>query len=391
MKSSISIEEAARTLRYRYLFEQAVALQASAVLVGHNAGDQVETILMHLLRGSGLSGLRGMEFITLPNPWSQHTPLIRPLLSTSREDILQYLVENELHSVSDQSNQDTRFFRNRLRYELLPILESYNPRIRQNLLQAGQIMRDDYSVLQGLVNDVWNKFLVGQAPGYLAFRLPGFSELSPSIQRYFLRKAISYHLPGLRDVDFECIDRALRFLAQSKPSGQVDLIAGLCLFKQGDLFWLAHGMEGLPVTDFPEIKCGVQFTLDLTSSLILANGWELRTEELPNPSLAFEHSIANNDPYQAWLDAGAIKLPMIVRCRNAGERFQPLGMQGHSMKVSDLMINLKLPKRARPTWPLVCSAAEILWIPGFRQSHLAQVKPDSRMIVHLSLRKLPAG
>ena len=122
----------------------------------------------------------------------------------------------------------------------------------------------------------------------------------------------------------------------------------------------------------------------------LANGWELRTEELSNPALAFEHSIANIDPYQAWLDAGEIKLPMIVRCRNAGERFQPLGMQGHSMKVSDLMINSSFPK-GTPDLAFGLLRCGNSVDPGFRLSHLAQVKPDSRMVVHLSLRKLPTG
>ncbi len=388
---SISIEEAARIMRYHFLFEQAGVKQVSAVLVGHNADDQVETILMHLLRGSGLSGLRGMEYFLMPNPWSQQIPLIRPLLSTPRQEIVNYLAENELTAVSDQSNLDTTFFRNRLRHELLPILESYNPRIRQNLLQAGQIMRDDYSLLQQIVNTTWDKILVRQGPGYLAFNLNNFIDLSPSIQRYFLRKGIGYHLPGLRDVDFDCIERGLGFLSHPIKSGQVDLIAGLCLVKEGDLFWLTQGKDKLPTTDFPVVKCGVQFTLDFPASLNLGNGWELHTEEAPNPILAFELSNANQDSYQAWLDAGEISLPMIVRCRNTGERFQPLGMNGHSMKVSDLMINLKLPKRARPTWPLVCSGADILWIPGFRQSHLAQVKPGSRLIVHLSLSKLPTG
>jgi tRNA(Ile)-lysidine synthase len=384
----ISIEEAARTMRYRYLFEQAKEMDARAVLVGHNADDQVETILMHLLRGSGLSGLRGMEFITLPNPWSQDIPLIRPLLSTWREDILNYLSENELIPVLDKSNLDTAYFRNRLRHELIPILESYSPHIRQNLLRSGQIMQDDYSALQQLVNTAWDRNLVRQGTGYLAFKLNGLLELSPSIQRYFMRKAIGYHLPGLIDVDFDCIERGLGFLSETKPDGQVDLVAGLCLIKEGDLFWLAHGKDALPVSDFPVLGYGVQFTLNISSSLGLDNGWELYVEEVPDPVLALEQSNANLDPYQAWVDGGEITLPMIVRCRIPGERFRPLGMNDHSMKVSDVMINLKLPKRARSTWPLVCSGQDILWIPGYRQSQLARLTPESRLILHLTLRRL---
>jgi tRNA(Ile)-lysidine synthase len=385
---SISIEEAARTMRYHYLFEQAEQKGASAVLVGHNADDQVETILMHLLRGSGLSGLRGMEYLSIPNPWSEHLPLIRPLLSTNRVEILKYLTENGLNPVSDNSNLDTTFFRNRLRHELLPILESYNPRIRENLLRAGQIMRGDYSVIQKLVSDAWEKNLVRRGPGYLAFQLSGLLELSPSIQRYLLRKAIDYHLPGLRDVDFDCIERGLGFLADAKQNGQVDLMAGLYMFKEGELLWLISGKTDLPSNDFPRIKPCIQFTLNISSTIYLDDGWQIEAVDVPDPLQAYEQSNANLDPFQAWLDAGEIKWPLLVRCRNVGERFQPLGMNGHSMKVSDMMINLKLPKRARATWPLVCSGEDILWIPGYRLSQLAQVIPGSRLVVHLSLSRV---
>ncbi len=385
---SISIEESARILRYRYLFEQAEKIQASAVLVGHNADDQVETILMHLLRGSGLSGLRGMDYFLLPNPWSEHIPLVRPLLSISREEILIYLAENELDFVSDNSNLNTTFFRNRLRHELLPILERFSPNIRENLLRAGIIMRDDYSIIQQLVGDAWDRTLRRQGPGYLEIDLAGYLELSPSIQRYLLRKAIACFLPGLRDVEFDCIERGLGFLSEPKPRGQVDLIAGLCIIKEGDTFWLANGIDALPLSDYAMVQCGVQYTLEIPSTLYLANGWELHAEEAPDPVLAFQLSNTNVDNNQAWLDAGEISMPMVVRCRKSGDRFKPLGMNGHSMKVSDLMINLKLPRRARRSWPLVCSGADILWIPGYRQSHLVQVKPGSRLVVHLFLSKI---
>src|SRR4030042_1676165 len=285
---SISIEEAARRMRYRYLFEQAVDKNAAAVLVGHNAHDQVETILMHLLRGSGLSGLRGMEYRTLPNPWSVRIPLVRPLLSTIREDILSYLAENGLNPISDKSNLDTSFFRNRLRHELLPILESYNPRFRDNLLRAGQIMRDDYSVIQQLVSEAWEKILVRQGPGYLAFGRSGFLELSPSIQRYLLRKAMDYFLPGLRDVDFDCIERGLGLLTGTKRAGQIDLQAGMCIVKEGELFWLTSGQNVLPLSDFPMITPGVKSRLNIASTLMLNENWQLCSEIVPEVKLAVE-------------------------------------------------------------------------------------------------------
>ncbi len=382
---SLSIEEAARTLRYHYLFEQAASMGAAAVLVAHTADDQVETILMHLLRGSGLSGLRGMEYRTLPNPWSDHIPLIRPLLSVWREQILYYLAENKIIAVTDQSNLDTTYFRNRLRHDLVPSLYSYNPGVRQNLVRAALIMRDDYLVLQQMVDETWEVNLVRQAPEYLAFNRSGILELPTSIQRYFLRKAIAYFLPGLPDVDFECVERGLKFLVERKPAGQVDLIAGLCLFREGELFWLTASRDALPLTDYPSILPGEKYSVYVPSMLSLNDGWQIQAMEASDLETAIRESTQNQDLYQAWVDANEIELPLTVRCRKAGDRIQPAGMDGHSMKISDLMINLKLPKRARKTWPLVCSGDQILWVPGCRLSQRAQVSVDSRSVVHLTL------
>jgi tRNA(Ile)-lysidine synthase len=384
---SLSIEEAARILRYHYLFDQAERMGVDAILVAHTADDQVETILMHLLRGSGLSGLRGMEFRTLPNPWSDHLPLIRPLLTTWREQILDYLAQNEITPLTDQSNLDMTYFRNRLRYELLPFLDSYNPGVRQNLLRVGQIIRDDYSVLQHMVDEAWKVNLAHEAPSYLAFHRRGLMDLPVSIQRYLLRKAIAWFVPGLYDVDFECIERGLKFLTEGKPDGQIDLIASLCLIPEGDLIWLASNRDALPPADYPAIALGDKFSLNVPSMLSLNDGWQLQAMEASDLPSVIQESQKNQDPYQAWLDSGEITLPLTVRCRAPGDRIQPVGMNGHSIKVSDLMINLKLPKRARRTWPLVCSGEHILWVPGCRLSQRAMVQADSRTIVHLTLRR----
>ena len=162
----------------------------------------------------------------------------------------------------------------------------------------------------------------------------------------------------------------------------------MCLIKEGELFWLLKDKTAYPLNDFPEVQPGVQFTLDHSSTLDLGNGWMLQAEQITNPMEGYSACRANTDPFHAWLDTKDIPLPLIVRSRMAGDRIRPFGMQGHSIKVSDLMVNFKLPKRARLTWPVVCSGQDILWIPGYRQSNLAQVKPESRLILHLFLVRL---
>lgn len=382
---SLSIEEAARRVRYQFLYEQAKERCAKAVLVAHTANDQVETILMHLLRGSGLVGLAGMDSLTLPNEWSDRIPLIRPMLSSKRDEIMQYLQANQLVPLFDQSNLDTTYFRNRLRHELLPTLETYNPRIQDNLLRMSQILRDDYSVIQVKVDEAWSNCFAGQEHELPSFYRSAFRALPIALQRYLLRRAIAFHLPGLIDVGFEIIERGRRFVSEDRPGGRVDIIAGLWLICEGDIFWLAFDLDDLRISGFPAITSSVNITLEIPTTVILENGWQLSVE-IPNDiGLVLPQSTTNKDPYQIWLDSDALSESLVLRSRKPGDRILPLGMEGHSMKISDLMINLKVPVRARKTWPLLCSGDQVLWVPGYRQSQHGRVTASSLSLVHMVL------
>jgi tRNA(Ile)-lysidine synthase len=382
---SISIEEAARMLRYRALFEQAKFCGACAVVVGHNADDQVETILMHLLRGSGLAGLRGMGLITLPNPWSEDIPLVRPLLTTWRAEIQKYLDDHHITAIFDSSNLDVSFFRNRLRHELLPILEDYNPSIRQVLARMSLSLKDDYSILEELTDKAWESLLISEGHGYLEFHTVEFLQLPLSIQRYFLRKAITYHLPGLSDVGFNCIERGIKLLTSEKTNSQTDLIAGLRLCKKGTQFWVTTWQADLQTSDYPAISIEENLIFLIPSTLILNNDWQFEAEESSIPTISVLQDEASLDPFQAWLDSSGLVFPLIIRARSPGDEIAPIGMNGHSMKISDVMINLKLPKPERATWPLVCSGNEIVWVPGYRICEHARVKADTSRIIHMRL------
>ena len=275
---SLSIEEAAREVRYRFLFEQADRYQAQAVAVGHTANDQVETVLMHLLRGSGLAGLRGMSYRSLPNPWSQSIPLVRPLLGAWREQILTHLEQNGLQPSLDASNLDTRFYRNRLRHELLPQLEKLNPGVRQRLWQMSDILAEDEAVLEMIEQSVWEGCLLDQGLGYAALETKVLRDQPVGLQRRLVRRAIGLLRPGLRDIDYPTIEHAVRFLKDTSRSGQIDLAAGLRLEMEGERLWLATWEADLPGAGWPQVEPGVQLSLDapgeihLTRRLAAAGG-----------------------------------------------------------------------------------------------------------------------
>jgi tRNA(Ile)-lysidine synthase len=384
----LSMEEAARAVRYEFLFSQAELHKAQAVAVGHNADDQVETVLMHLLRGAGPSGLGGMEFHSLPNAWSRNIALVRPLLNVWREEIEAYLAARELKPAQDLSNQDVRFYRNRLRHELIPFLESYNPRIKSHMWQTAEILRQENGLLDELVNEAWAACAREQG-GAIALRLEAFKSQPLPTQRRLLRRAIAHLRPGLRDVDYAAIQRALDFVESPSRSGQADLITGLLLKREGDRLWLTDREADLPAGDWPQIAPGVELSLEVPGAVDLSGGWRIAAEPVTDIQVALAQAAQNSDPYQAWLDLVRLQLPLKVRARRPGERFRPLGMGGHSLKISDLMINAGMERRRRAGWPLLVSGDGVVWVPGVRVGEKAAIGESSQRLVRLSMYRPP--
>jgi tRNA(Ile)-lysidine synthase len=375
-------------LRYRHLFTQAQAFGAQAVAVGHNADDQVETVVMHLLRGAGLSGLKGMQFSILPNPWSKTIPLVRPLLGIWRMEIEEYVKTRGLEPIFDRSNLDTTFFRNRLRHELIPYLEGYNPRIREGLRRVAQVLEGDHEVLMVVVNKAWEDCVVSQGDRYVAFDTSRLESQLLGVQRRLVRRAIADIRPGLRDVDFDTVMRAIDFLSHPTRTHQIDLGLGLRLFIERDTLYIAAWGADLPLEDWPQIPEGRTISMQVPGLLPLEGEWRLRVEVWEDVAGARERALVNQDPYQAWVDPGQQQNELVVRARRPGERFQPMGMGGHSLKLSDFMINVKLPQRARKKWPLVCLNDDIIWIPGLRLAHNYRVTESTREVVYLILEEL---
>jgi tRNA(Ile)-lysidine synthase len=383
---SQSIEEAARNVRYRFLFEEARRWEAQAVVVGHTAEDQVETVLMHLLRGSGLDGLKGMETWQLPNAWSKEIALARPLLLFWREDTVAYCQERGLQPVMDHSNLEMTYFRNRLRHALIPALQVYTPNIKEIMLRTAETLRGDQQVIAQVVETAWQTCLRQIGAGFVAFDIENFQSQPVGIKRRLIRKAMDMQRPGLRDIGFETTERALKLSEKATPRGQVDLAAGLRLLVEDKLIWIAAWEADLPMMGWPQVRDGAEPTwLSAPGTVRLAEGWQVHLEETGRVEEARQRALENQDPYQTWLDAEQLAVELTVRGRRTGDRCKPLGMMGQAVKISDLMINAKMPRRARAGWPLVCCGEEVVWVPGYVTSHTCRVRQETQQIYRLWL------
>ena len=385
-REKLSFEEAARQVRYEFLFAQARRIGVQAVAVAHHADDQVETVLMHFLRGAALSGLSGMSYRRIMPVWDAEIPLVRPLLGLWREEIDDYLRDIGWTPREDQTNSDTTYFRNHLRHLLIPELEEVNPRFKDGVLRMADVLGEEDQLLEKWADQAWAACFSAEAEGRVILIRPAFLALEKALQRRVLRRAVARLRPDLRDIGFEAVERGLAFAVESSASGQRDLAARLSLAALGERLVVKTWSAELPEDDQPLLPAEAFEGLLLPGdSLRLSKDWTLALEAAGLDVEKGLGDVQNLPPHKAWLDAGAVSLPLTVRGMQPGERWQPLGLKGHSQKLSDFFVNEKLPQHLRSRWPLVCSGDQVAWVVGLRPAEPFKITAATPRILRLKI------
>ncbi len=302
---------------------------------------------------------------------------------------MEYCQEQGFDPIIDSTNQDQTFFRNRIRHELLPFLESYNPSIRKVLWRTAEILQGDKELVDQAVDAAWQECLESEGSDYVVINPQRASQQPLSVQRHLIRRAIASLRPGIRDIGFVTIEQVRKYFQDSQPPAEIDLIAGLKLLSEPGRIWLAEWEALISTSEWPQIL--EEVLLPVPGAFDLPDGWRLTLEKVTTDNNIRNQAQHNPDPYQAWIDAKQILEPLIVRPRREGDRFQPFGMDGHSIKISDFMINEKMPRRARRGWPLVCCAEQIVWVPGYRLAHPFSMTDSTTEAVQLKLMRSDLG
>jgi tRNA(Ile)-lysidine synthase len=392
----LAIEEAARRARYTFLAEVAGLVGSRTVAVGHNADDQAETVLMHFLRGAGLAGLRGMlpktplaDYRLLEGQTGAALSLVRPLLETSRVEIEAYCAKHNLRPCFDRSNLDTTYFRNRLRHELFPYLETYRSNIREVIRRTARVAAEDYALLREVLEDAWARITQFADNKTIIFDLAGWRALPLSLQRATLREAVHRLRKSLRDINFVHIEDAV-MVAQEKDTGAVaSLPQGLRLTVGYETLTVAgEDYRPLPL-DWPALqKKYLPLALPGRTPLPGPAGWRVEARWLSPDELPSEWA-TNPDPWQAFLDGEMADEGLALRQRRPGDRFQPQGMGGRSKSLSDFLINVKVPATWRDWVPLVVGSKDdrILWVAGWRLDEQARVTPETEQVLWLRFER----
>jgi tRNA(Ile)-lysidine synthase len=415
-----SIEEAARELRYAFLAKVAREVGVNRIAIGHTRDDQVETILMHLLRGTGTTGLCGLAtcspvaYDIQGTSWSTSSRslrakrsnllVIRPLLDITREETANYCQEHQLEPRIDSSNLSPSFFRNRLRLHLLPILRQYNPSVDQALLRLADIAKEDNAFIEQQASGLWDG-VSRQEDNTIYLDKEQLAGLPLALQRHILRAAVTKLAGDVRDIEASHIEAA-RSLLNKPASKRISLPHGL----------ICHaGYKELAITRLPSVTA-------TSSSAIACEAWQSQLPSCPFPSLSVEFplKVPSKTGFSGWKVVASIArkrtaspssrgalstseetgksnlvayfdlhktgTKLFVRQRRPGDRFQPLGMS-MSKKLYEFMVDAKIPRSWRNHIPIVYSPKQIIWVVGWRIDDRVKVTKASQEILCLEFIK----
>jgi tRNA(Ile)-lysidine synthase len=380
----MSLEEAGRTARYRLLGEVAEQYDAPAVMTGHNAQDQVESVLLHILRGSGLAGLRGMQPVTLL-PGTPSKLLIRPLLEIDRHEIEAYCRDNNLSPRFDESNLDTKFDRNWIRHQLLPFMEARKPGVSTRLKQLGVLAAADYELLAGITERQFDDLLLSKGDGWLSYDLEKWQALPLASRRSTIRSAIQQiHDPPV-DIGYRVVESARRL-------GEAGQVGKLINFPSGSQMQIGYqelkfslSDSVVPLPPLPQLLADKDKLLTVPGRMMIDNRWLLECSFVTNPD--YEAIVRNPDPWTAFITAETDS-PITVRRPLPRELFYPLGMANHRARISDVFTNRKVPVELRACWPIVAYENHLVWLMGHQLDDRNKVTIHSRSVIRLRAFKV---
>jgi len=379
IENKLSLEEAARRVRYTFLNKVANTMKYNKIAVGHHSDDNAELILMNLFRGSGTQGLSGIP------PVRDHK-IIRPLIKSNRSEIIDFLRQNKLEYVSDASNTDTKYLRNRVRHDLIPLLKTaYNPKISETLNRLSSIIRSEEEWIDDVVHPYYEKTVLDVQENYIALSVSMLNRFHPALQRRIIRTTIEKIKGDLRRIRFVNINSVIGLLEKKSAYGKLDLPDrlgiqrdrdALYVFKEkhmlrdvgeksshSDTFTFEYQIEKLESVFIREIGATIKFT-------------EMRMEK----GLDYRYT----GQYTSFFDKDNLSFPMIIRNFRPGDAFKPLGVRG-TQKLKKFFIDKKIPRSERIKCPILLSRGKIIWVVGHRIDESVKVMPSTRKLLKVEL------
>jgi tRNA(Ile)-lysidine synthase len=362
----LNLEEAARTLRYEFLRQAAAKAGAGHIATGHTMNDQAETVLMRLMRGTGLAGLGGIP------PVSGETPpvVVRPLLEVRRSEIEAYLAGKRIPFRNDETNLDRRYLRNRIRLELLPMLEKgYEPRIVEHLASLAELAGEDEQLLAGFIAEFADEFIL-RTGGRVALDAGRLALLPPALARRVARAFIETVKGDLRTLTFDDVETLLG-LGDGKGS---TIKKGLTFVREKGLIFLKPPQRRAPK---------IEIAWDGTVVLEFGSGRgksRFRGRMIESGFEGLEELLeVGDDRTRAFFDHDKLRFPLIVRTRRPGDAYRPLGAPGRK-KLKEIQRAKGISAGERDALPVFVSGEDIIWVPGLPAAEKYKIDLRTRSV-----------
>ena len=384
-RDAVSLEMAARQARYAFLARAARRVGATVVATAHTADDQAEPVLLKLARGAGPQGLSGIPYATT----SEGVKVVRPLLDCSKSDLIAFLRDGGWKWREDETNRDAEFLRNRVRNEILPLLEArLNPQIRRALVRTADLFREENRWVDALARKILNDCRVvprrrpGTPPAALdpALRSERLVRYPRGARRRVLRLWLSENGIPAEAVDYDSVDRVERLLCERHGSTETALAAGWIVKSAYGRLTLQRARE-TPSAPFRKV-------LRIPGETALARPG-LRVTTAIAPGLVKDRARGPGHlPARCSLAAAAAdRRIMVLRSWRPGDRMRPLGLNG-SKKVQDIFTDAKVPEDERARIPLLECRGQIVWLPGYRVAEGWEVKDCRASALHIRVERL---
>jgi tRNA(Ile)-lysidine synthase len=375
----LSLEEAARQVRYEFFDKIAVRYGFNKIALGHHGHDNAELVLMNLLRGSGPLGLSGIIPV-------RDGKIVRPFIHLKRSDIQAYIAEKKLPHVTDASNADTSLRRNRIRHHLIPELENtYNPGIVDTLNRLGTIMRAEDQWIEGHLSPVFNKCVTTKRSGAISLDIARLGKLATAAKRRIIRKAIFSVKKDLRRITLLHVDDVLTLMEKGPDHGCLNLPRGIQVARNAAELTITCGgpspltnqgkRAGSMAADY-QYSISSPGTLCIQEAGVIITLTEIGVDDVPE--------LKNIDRRLAFFDMASLHFPLVVRNIRPGDRFSPLGLNG-SQKVKKYFNNHKIPGCERRKCAVLLSDGRIIWLVGHRIENCVKLGPNTRQVLKAEL------
>lgn len=363
-----SFQDAARIIRYQFFEETLQATGGNKIALGHSADDQVETILMNIVRGTGLKGLAGIPQV--------RGYIIRPFLEIHRKDLEVYLEEKNISFRNDLSNSDKKYVRNRIRHELIPHLETYNPSVKKCLQEMSGIAREEDSLLSQMVRDIFkqkSRFLEGDEKN-IVWGIDDFQSYPIALRQRLVREIFCRITGDMQAITAHHVQQIINLFNYPKSGKALNIPREVTVTCSYDSVLFTKVIGGICENE-PLVK-----PITVPGSTELLEG-KIRIQ---TQILADKKIFSSFDPErQAFLDLGVTGLIIKARFFRAGDRFCPLGMTGNK-KLKSFFIDRKVPRSMRSQIPILTNANDdIIWVYGLRISQYYRVTDKTEKVLFI--------